>query len=53
MKDHVAMLTEDRREYMPEVQEKKGLKRSASQMSLDETKATAARVKLIQMVWKG
>lgn len=41
---------QERRERLAQVREKKALKRSASQMSLDERGVTAARVKVDQTV---
>ena len=49
-KEEKAAVKQERREYRAEMREKKALKRSASQISLDERKAGAARVKLSQTV---
>ena len=48
-KEEKAVVKQERREYLAEMREKKGLKRNASQISLDERKA-AAPLKLSQTV---
>jgi len=50
VKEEKAAVKQERREYLAERREKKILKRSASQISLDERKAGAAGVKLSQTV---
>jgi hypothetical protein len=50
VKEEKAAVKQERREYLAERREKKILKRSASQISLDERKAGAGGVKLNQTV---
>ena len=50
VKEEKALVKQERKEYLAEMKEKKGVKRSSSQISLDQMKASATRVKLSQTV---